>query len=314
MNFLQQYDDQCLDKINRLFNQIERGAYTLPRESLDALTSVPLKAGVNKGALTFTYKLLSELGVAKVIASNAKDLPAVSRAYKLKTVVIKDVGDSYCFTQDEIDSYLFAGGSIEADDANTARRKIDEKVDEIIFIGEADNEILGLLNNPNVTVATANPVGDENVTAWKSKTLDQIKDDIQIALDAIFNATKGPRGGETVRPDTIKIPRDAYISLTNRYKSEHSDVTYLQALKALFEPQGLMNWELCNSANNAGEDGESRALFYKKSMENVFSIVPVAFRVLPPQYEGLCVTYNCLAKTAGTVWRRPTTGCYMDGV
>lgn len=315
MSFMKEYDEDSLNKINRLFNQIENETYGLPRENLEAMRSVPMKGNINKGALTYTYKFISELGYAKVIASNAKDLPPVSRAYRLETVGIKNVGDCYSFTQDEIDAMLYAGMNLEADDANTARRKIDEKIDEIIMIGDEENGLLGLLNNPNVPLTTIDN-GAGGKTTWADKTFDEIKDDIQAMLDTVFENNKGARGGSTFNATdlTLKLPRKTFISLTTRYRNDQNNTTFLDALKSLFAPQGIANWEACNDANEIGVGKTGRALLYKKSLENLFSIVPVPFRILPAQYVGLSVIYNCVAKTGGTVWRRPTTATYADGV
>lgn len=311
---LDQYDDAGLNSIRHDFNQIENEAYEMPREKLDAIMSAPIKAGINKGAQTYTFKIASELGCAKVLSADAKDLPQVSIGYVKKTVDIHNVGDCYKFTQEELDGAAYAKTPLEADDARTARRKIDEKVDELIYVGSEEWGILGLLTNPNVTTsfAAANAAGTS--TSWKDKTLDEITADIQSMIDAEFAATKGPRGGSAIEADTLKIPREAYVSLTNRTKGVDSDVTFLKALKDRFAPQGLVNFECCNSANEAGAAGTGRALLYSKRIENVFSILPVAFRVLPPQAQGLSVIFNCLARCGGCVWRRPTTGVYMDGV
>lgn len=310
------YDDKTLTSIRHDFNQIEKTAFEMPREKLDAIQSAPIKREVNKGALTFTTRVISAVGMAGIVASDAKELPPVSIGYKKDTVNIFQVGVSYKFTQEELDACAYANTPLSADEAKEARRKIDEKVDELIYNGDKDYGIGGLLNNPNVTVTIAAD-GTSGKKTWADKTLDEITADIQTMLDGLFAATKGPRGGSSVEPDTIKIPRDAYVSLTNRTKGTDSDVTFLKALQDRFAPQGLKNWEVCNSAKGAGVvDGSAadRALVYKKSEENVFSILPVPFRVLPAQYVGLNVVYNCIARCGGAVWRRPSTGIYMDGV
>ncbi len=316
-NILDQYDGDTLNSLRREFNQIEREAYDLPRENLDAIMSAPIKGGINKGAQTYTVRTITKLGMAKVIAADAKDLPPVSLAMKKDTVEIHNVGASYKFTQEELNSAAFAGIPLEALDARAARQTIDEKVDEIIYVGEKDWGLQGLLTNPNVTrsVAADNAAGSSK--KWKDKTLDEITADIQTMVDAVFNATKGPRGSGSVTPDTLKLPREAYTSLTTRTKGEESDVTFLKALQDRFAPQGIKYIECCNSAAGVGEvsgNPADRALLYKKSPENVFSILPVVFQVLPAQYVGLSIIYNCVARTGGTAWRRPTTGVYMDGI
>ena len=81
-NILSQYDGDTLNSLRRDFNQIEREAYDLPRENLDAIMSAPIKGGINKGAQTYTVRTITKLGMAKVIAADAKDLPPVSLAMK----------------------------------------------------------------------------------------------------------------------------------------------------------------------------------------------------------------------------------------
>lgn len=311
---LDHYDDAGLNSIRHDFNQIEKEAYQMPRERLDAIQSAPIKPGVNKGAQTYTTKIVTEVGIAKIVAADSNDLPAVSIGYTKNTVEIHNVGDCYKFTQEELDSCAFAGIPLESDEAIAARRKVDEKVDEMIYVGDKDWNVQGLLTNPNVTVSIAGANAAGTSTKWKDKTLDEITADIQAALDALFIATKGPRGSGTVEANTIKIPRDAYVSLTNRTKGVDSDVTFLKALQDRFAPQGLVNFECCNSAAGIGTSETDRALVYNKGKENVFSILPVPFRVLPAQFKGLNVIFNCIARCGGCVWRRPTTGVYMDGV
>lgn len=307
-----------LDKLARRFNQVEEQTYALPREDLTALRLVPVKGNIAKGAQSYTYQHISELGIAELVSDGATELPAVSRAVTLDTVLIKTVGDSFGFNRQEIDSYLYAGGNLEADDANTARRKIDEAVDRLLLVGDTKAGIYGLLNNGMVgTVAIS--TGASGSTAWSGKTLAEIVADIQSCLDAVFASTKGANGGATVTPDTIVLPRAAYVALTTTYKSDDSDVTYLEALKAVFAPQGLVNWVLSNAANGIGEadsDGNAtdRALVYRNSEENVFGVLPLPFEILQPQYRGFNTVFNCRARCGGAVWRRPTTAVYIDGV
>lgn len=312
------YDGDTLNSLRVEFNQIEKAAYDLPRENLDAIQSAPIKGGINKGAQTYTVKTITKLGMAKVIAENAKDLPQISIAIKKETVEIRDVGASYEFTRAELDGAAFNNMPLEDIDAKAARQTIDEKVDEIIYVGEKSWGLQGLLTNPNVTKTIAANNAGNTSKKWKDKTLDEITADIQTMVDAVFNATKGPRGSGTVTPNTIKIPRDAFTYLTTKYTGSDSKITYLEALKSKFAPQGITNWELCVSAAGVGkvsvEGDADRALLYRKGEENVFSILPIVFRVLPPQYSGLAITYNCTARTGGCCWRRPTTGVYMDGV
>lgn len=314
MGILNQFDDAALTSIRHDFNQIEKEAYDAPREELDAIMSAPIKPGINKGAMTYTFRTVSKVGMAKILASDATDIPATSIGYTKNTVNIRPVGTHYKFTLEELDACAFAGIPLENDDALAARQTVDEKVDEIIYLGDKDWGLMGLLTNPNVTHTTAPQNTTQTSTKWADKNLDEITADIQKMMDAGFAATKGPRGGTTTKFDTLKVPRKAFVSLTTRTKGVDSDVTFLKAIQDRFAPQGLVNIECCNSGEGIGVGDTDRALLYKKDRKNVFSVLPVPFRVLKPQEKGLSIIFNCIARTAGCVWRRPTTGVYMDGV
>lgn len=84
------FQDSELNKLSRLFNQIINETYGLERESLDALSFIPPQAGIGQWLRTWTYKVLSEMGVAKLISDYAEDLPPVSRALELKTNDIRE--------------------------------------------------------------------------------------------------------------------------------------------------------------------------------------------------------------------------------
>ena len=166
------FQDSELNKLSRLFNQIINETYGLERESLDALSFIPPQAGIGQWLRTWTYKVLSEMGVAKLISDYAEDLPPVSRALELKTNDIREYGVSYGYSEFELMQWLTAGIDLSRDEAETARRKIDEKVDEVLFVGDKDANTTGFLNNANVPMVIVPTGASARTTAataerWK---------------------------------------------------------------------------------------------------------------------------------------------------
>lgn len=115
-------------------------------------------------------------------------------------------------------------------------------------------------------------------------------------------------------PNTILFPRSSWVTLTTKFTGQDSKISYLEALKAKFAPQGLVNFDLCNAGNGVGVEGKDRMMVYKNDIENVFGVVTEPLRVLPAQYQGLNAIFNLFARTAGTAFRRPTAAVYADGV
>ena len=205
--FIKQYDAATQTSINKLFEQIETEVYDMPRAALEAVGKVPLKKGLNKGIQSFTYKVYSALGMAKLVASDAKELPPISGAFKLYNVLVKNIGDSYSFTQSDTDAWLFANESLDKTDALAARKAIDECLDIVLLKGDADGGLEGLFTNANVPRVTLSAFNGK--IAHKDLTLDQIAQHIQECLDTVFQNTKGATGVGTVKPDTILFPRSS---------------------------------------------------------------------------------------------------------
>ena len=204
------FQDSELNKLSRLFNQIINETYGLERESLDALSFIPPQAGIGQWLRTWTYKVLSEMGIAKLISDYAEDLPPVSRALELKTNEIREYGVSYGYSEFELMQWLTAGIDLSRDEAETARRKIDEKVDEVLFVGDKDANTTGFLNNANVPMVVV-PTGAGGGTAIRGKTLLEIIATFQAMIDTVRNNTRRTVKADTGRrPHHPRIPQEGF--------------------------------------------------------------------------------------------------------
>lgn len=308
------FNDADMNSLRRLFNQIETQTYGLPRENLEAVTLVPSIGGISPWADSYTYKIVSEFGMAKIISDHARDLPPVSRAMALKTVTMATLGDSYEYTDMELEAWLHNGVNISRDDADTARRKIDELIDYLILFGSPEHGFTGFFNNVNVPTVVLS-AGAGGGIAWSGKTLDEKVKDLMDIYDAICANTAGARGKATIKPDTVALPSSAYNNLlTTRLGNGDGMLTQLDYVKNVFKAKGITNWIESADGDTAGASGNTRIVMYKKSPEYLGSIVPIPFRQKQPQEVGLGYIVNCYARSGGTVFKRPTTAAYADGV
>jgi len=304
---------ETLNEVTRMFNQIISETYDLPRANLEATSSVPMQPGVNASALTYTFKIFSEMGMAKIVEDGATDIPAIGRSFKLITAQLYTIADSYSYTTQELDAWSFMGENLSRDESDTARRKIDEKVDEVIFYGSEDYNLTGMVNHPNVPIVAAAATGTGSSTAWNKKTLAQITTDIQAMIDTGIANTAGTNGKATIKMETIKIPHDAWVFLTTTFRSDAVSETYLDSLKKIFAAQGITTWEECIYLDDQNETkDDDRAMLYKKDKSILSYILPVPFRQLNPQYVALSAIVNCFARCGGTVFKRPTGAVYLD--
>lgn len=303
------FKDSDIVRLKSLFNQIATETYGLEREALDATKFVPAQGGVGQWVGSWTYKVLSEFGVAKFISDYAEDLPPVSRALELRTVLIRTIADSYGYSEAELMTWLAAGVDVSRDDAETARRKIDEKVDEVLLLGDKSVNIEGLFNNSNVSVATIEAGATSSATAWSGKTVDEIVKDVQALVDAIYKGSKN-----TVKGDTLILPHAAFAHVSTTRVGATDSRTVLEHLKAVFAAQGIANWYESAKLDTAGASGKTRAVLYRKAPNVVAYVLPVPFRQKEAQECALHYKVPCYARIGGTVVKNIKGVVYADGV
>ncbi|SHL05110.1 major capsid family protein [Fibrobacter sp. UWH4] len=294
--------------ILQLFGVIANETYGLEREALKATTFIPAQGGIAPWIMSWAYRVVSEVGMAKFISDYADDLPPVERLMKLETIGIKTLGDSYSYSEFELLQWLTAGVDVSRDRAETARRKIDEKVDRVLLVGDDEQGVTGLFNNANVTVENV-AAGAATTTTWKTKTLDEIVKDVNALVDAAYTLNKG-----TITFDTIILPHDAYSHVTTTRVSQYDGTTILAYLKTLFRELGIVNWEESRLLDGAGENGVNRAVFYKKSASILSFVLPEPFVQKEAQPHALHYKVPCYARIGGTVIKNPKGILYADGL
>jgi len=289
-----------------LFGVIAKETYGLDREALHATEFVPMQTGVAPFAGSFSYKVISDVGMAKFVADYADDLPPVGRFLKIESAGIRTLAISYAYSNVELEQYLTAGIDVSRDDAVSARHYIDKKVDEVILIGDADQGISGLFNNENVTVVASPNNAAGTSTKIKNKDLSEIVKTVQAMVDGAYNLNKG-----TITLDSIIWDHEAYAYLSTTPVSAQNSTSILNYLKEIFREQGIVNW---NESRKLDEIGGGRAVLYKKAPTIVSYILPIPFKQEEAQPHALHYKVPCYARVGGTIIKNIKGIVYCDGV
>lgn len=293
-----------------MFGVIANETYGLDRAALDATTFIPMQDGVQPWQSAWGYKVVSEVGMAAFIADYADDLPPVARFLTPKSVGIKTIGDSYAYSEFELQQWLATKVDLSRDDAETARRKIDEKVDDVLLVGDEGQGVTGLFNNENVTVVESSVNAGGTATDFENKTYAEIVAQFR----AVFNAHKALFKDKkvAVKLDSVILPDNAfgYIETTNI--GDNNDTSILDSLKAKF-PQ-IVNWYRSSMLEGAGANSTGRAVFYRKAKNVLSAVVPEPFRQKNPQEQALHYKVPCYARVGGTVIKNLKGIIYCDGV
>ena len=292
-----------------MFGVIANETYGLDRVALNATTFIPMQDGVQPWQSAWGYKVVSEVGMAAFIADYADDLPPVARFLTPKSVGIKTIGDSYAYSEFELQQWLATKVDLSRDDAETARRKIDEKVDDVLLMGDEGQGVTGLFNNANVTVVEST-VGASGQTDFESKTYKEIVAQFRTVFAAQKNLFKDKKVATKI--DSVILPDDAFGYLETTNVSDSIDTSILDSLKAKF-PQ-IVNWYRSELLEDAGANGTGRAVFYRKAKNVLSYVLPEPFRQKNPQEQALHYKVPCYARIGGTVIKNLKGIVYCDGV
>ncbi len=296
--------------IARSLDHLEQRVTEVMFAELRALKLVPVIPGIDPGAKTYTFVVQEVFGQAAVSSERGKDLPRSSESLTEVTSGIKGYGAMYAYTQQELREIAYAaarGLSLALDTvrADAAARMIARKIDDVVAFGDPlDTRIKGFLNNANVAV-TASPM------AWDDMT----PEELLAALISLAN-DRMTTSKEVFTPDTIALPTAHWTLVGTTPLGLAANKTVLAFFNESMEAMGrkveIVSWPLLATAN-AGRTGP-RAVAYKRDVDMVGAIVPLAFQASPPQARGLEFEIPCEGICGGCAVKVPMSMEYRDGI
>lgn len=144
----------------------------------------------------------------------------------------------------------------------------DKALDENVYYGFAQNNTYGLINNPNVTT-TAVGVGANGSTQWRTKTPDEILDDI----NSLMVKTWVESGNDlTGMANHILVPPEEFTILATRKISEVGEKSILTFLleNNIGRNQGIeLSINPLPYLKGAGTNGTNRMIGYVNNVDRV---------------------------------------------
>lgn len=310
---------------SRQLEFIKSKVYEKKYPELKALRLIPVTTETPAGAKYVTWRLYDAIGIAKLIANYADDLPRVDVKGQEFHATIRTLGDAYGYSIEDIQSAQFAGIALESRKANAARMAIEQAMERLAWFGDAAANVPGFFYNANVNhILAADAVASGTDTRWctaagvPKKTPDEILQDMNNAVKQIWIATKGIH-----QANTILLPLLQYAQINSRARSTTADTTILEYFKRN-HPEITTIEPVNQCADLVGEghdaviggavDSTSIMVVYKRDPDVVELEVPEMFHQLPAEPRNLEFIINCLAKFGGAIWREPLAGAIMEGI
>ncbi len=293
----------------RELEQVKARSYDVVYAELRARQFIPASPEpADTAAETITYRQFDRVGVAKIIASYADDLPRADVSGSEFSSSVKALGASYGYNLQEVRAAARANRPLPQMRANAARKAIEEQIDIILANGHTVSGLAGFLNQSNVPAATVAAPG--GTTTWADKAAadpDRIIADVTDMLSDMVQLTKGAE-----MPDTLLLPISQFM-LISTTRLVDRDNTVLEFIKQKFPM--LTTIDHWHRLTNAGAGGAvDRMVMYKKSADKLWLEVPQEFETLAVQERGLEFFVPCHARIGGVIVPYPLSMSYRDGI
>ena len=256
------------------------------------LSLVPAETDATEWAETIVYKTYDTVGMAKVIANYADDLPRADVAGTEHTVRVKSIGASYGYNVQELKASAGLGTNLPTRKGEAARRAIEVKLNQTVMVGDAAHNLHGMLTHPNIGMTTL-----PSAKKWAQATGQEIVAD----LDALWNAVRLQSKGVHT-PNRLIVSSSLHAQLTSKVYAESYGKTAWEFFSA--KHPGLQLVE-APEFEKAGSGNKDLIFIGEFAAENMAHELVMPFNQLEAQARNLELVVPCYARTAGVVVHYP---------
>lgn len=293
--------------LGRELDYVKTKAYEVQYSELSGMRVVPVSREVPVWAESYTYRMWDEVGYAKIISNYADDLPRVDIYGKEFTARVRSLGDAYGYNLQELRAVAHTGISLDTRRATVARKAVDRKLNNIIWTGDADYGLQGLLTHPNLTHAAA-AVKAAGGTSWDKATGMEMYIDVATAINGVSE-----RSQDIHKTNRVILTSRKLQKLTQTFLSlqESGTKTVMAAIKENFPDVSFVTaYELTGKA--AG--GTDMLIAGDFDLDNMSHEMVEDFNQLPAQARNLEWVVNCIARTGGVNVRFPLAFTIVEGI
>jgi len=295
----------------RELEHIKARAYDILYPELKATRLIPVSTEAGPGAESITYQQYDSVGVMKIIADYADDLPRADVKGKEFTSTVKSLGGSYGYNVQEIRNARMAGKPLQQRKANAVRMANEQQVNKVAWFADGSSTwggMVGFFYNANTTKSAA-PTGN-----WigGAVSADLIIADVNFAINKVPDVTNGV---ESV--DTVLMPQLEYSHLASTPRSSTSDTTILEFLRRVHPG---VTFEALNEAKavspnpRTGGAAVNLLIAYKRNPDKITLEIPQPFEQFPAQERGLEFVVPAHSRIGGVIMYYPLAVHIVDGI
>ena len=194
------------------------------------------------------------------------------------------------------------------------RLHCDKVIDRNVYVGFRKVASTGLCNNPNITRSSAGRNAANTSTEWRDKTADEILDDINTALSAVWEVNDC---ASDAVPNHILVPVEQFGQLVTRKvadDSERSILTYVLENNIAARQGRELIISPCKWCSGIGTDSSDRMVVYSNQPDRICFNLTQPLRRLATETQDMRIKIPYVAQFSEVRFLYPTTVRYMDGI
>lgn len=294
-------------------NYIEPGIYARAYPDFQYRELVPVDNSAPEWTTAIDFfSMGDDVGEAREFAPDGDDINFVDFKLDKGSSRVVMVGIGYRYNLQELAHASAYGIRLTDERADAARRKYEQFIDNLAFVGRPKLGMSGLINQTSITALTA-ANGAAGTATWPTKTPDEVVADFNRVLGVIFTESNGI---ETA--DTVLISQDRYNYLIGRRLDPTSETNLLDYILRANVYTARTGRPLTIRAvfglETAGAGGTQRMMAYRRTPDVVKMHVPMPLRWLQAEQRLLKFEVPGIFRTGGVEVRRPGAARYLDGI
>jgi Uncharacterized protein conserved in bacteria len=295
--------------LERQLEAVEARVYEKKLRELKYRTLIPVSNRDGAGAQTITYYMYTKVGMAKIIANPADDLPRSDVFASRHTQAVHVIATSFGYSTQDLRRAMFANVPLEMYKVDAARRSVRETENNITWTGDSTHNIVGLFANTNITNDQAPLNAAASSRLWANKTAEEILSDVLKIVTRVRTLTKGVH-----QINTLLLPIEQYNKLAGTPRATNSDTTLLGFIKQENNVYGLDTVDWLVELTGSGTGTSDQAFGYDRDPEVLELRIPMEMITHPPQFRNLEFLVPVEAENGGTVVRYPLACIKFYGI
>ena len=195
------------------------------------------------------------------------------------------------------------------------RLHCDKLIDRNVYRGFAKVSSTGLCNSPAISRASAAPhTSGGTDTRWQDKTADEILDDINSAISALWRDNDC---SSDALPNHILIPVEQFGMLVTRKVSDDSErsiLTYVLENNLTAQQGGELTISPCKWCSGAGSNASDRMVVYMNRVDRICFNLTQPLRRMDTEYSEMRIKIPYIAQFSEVRFLYPSTVRYLDGI